>query len=177
MKIRSARETDLPDLLDIHNYAVRNLAAAWTEHEDTLEDRAAWLKGRQDEGLPVLVAVDEQDRFLGFGTYGSFRSRSGYRLTVEHSIYVQPDVQARGIGKMLLQALIDDARKQGFHVMVGAVDSDNEQSLKFHEKMGFEISSRLPEIGTKFGRWLDLYFVLLILNEDAAPPSELPGYS
>ncbi|NVK35754.1 MAG: N-acetyltransferase family protein [Rhodobacteraceae bacterium] len=174
MHLRPATEADLPDLLEIHNFAVRNLAAAWTEHEDTLEDRRAWLKQRQGADLPVLLAIDDEGRFLGYGTYGSFRGRSGYNLTVEHSIYVRSDVQSKGVGRLLLETLIADAREKGYHVMIGAVDSDNEQSLKFHQKLGFEVSSKLPQIGTKFGRWLDLYFVILILNDDDAPPSILP---
>lgn len=175
LTIRSATLEDVPVLLEIHNFAVCNLTAAWTEIQDTLQDREAWLKDRQKAGLPVFVAVDNgTGKVIGFGTYGPFRARSGYRLTAEHSIYVCPEGQRSGVGKALLERLIASARDEGYHVLIGAVDGENEKSIAFHRKMGFEISSLLPQIGTKFGRWLDLHFATLVLNDTPAPASSLP---
>ena len=174
MQLRLATPDDVPALLEIHNYAVRNLTAAWTETEDSFQDRATWLEGRQRDGLPVLVAEDERGQVVGFGSYGTFRARSGYRLTAEHSIYVSPEGQGLGVGRALMEALIKEARAAGYHVLVGAVDGENAASLAFHKKLGFDVSCKLPQIGTKFGRWLDLYLVTLVLNDEPAPPSSLP---
>lgn len=170
MIIRSATEKDLPALLDLHNHAVRNLTAAWTDTEDTLEDRRAWLMAREAAGFPVFVAIDDDGVVLGFATYGSFRDRSGYRATVEHSIYITDKAKGVGVGTALMSRLIEQARVDGHHVMVGAVDGENEASLAFHAKLGFEVSCRLPQVGQKFGRWLDLYLVTLVLDDKAAPP-------
>ncbi|WP_417688126.1 GNAT family N-acetyltransferase [Roseibium sp.] len=175
MKLRTAATKDLPALLQIHNHAVRNLTAAWTEQEETVEERAIWLEGRGRDGFPVIVAVDDEDDVLGFGSFGPFRARPGYRKTVEHSIYVRSGAQGVGTGAALMQKLIELARADGYHVMVGAVDAENETSLKFHRKLGFDVSCKLPQVGTKFGRWLDLYMVTLVLNDDPAPPSMLPS--
>ncbi|SHL34346.1 GNAT family N-acetyltransferase [Roseibium suaedae] len=175
LTIRPAVLEDVPALLEIHNFAVCNLTAAWTEIQDSLQDRETWLKDRQKAGLPVFVAVEgNAGKVIGFGTYGPFRARSGYRLTAEHSIYVCPDGQRSGVGRALLERLITSARGEGYHVLIGAVDGENEKSIAFHRKMGFEISSLLPQIGTKFGRWLDLHFATLVLNDAPAPASSLP---
>ncbi|WP_289035382.1 GNAT family N-acetyltransferase [uncultured Roseibium sp.] len=169
MLLRHAVPEDLPGLLDIHNHAVRNLTAAWTDEVDTLEDRKNWLDKRRSDGEPVFVSVDEQGQVLGYGYYGSFRTRSGYRHTVEHSIYVAEGAQGKGVGSALLTRLIEEARQAGYHVLVGAVDGENKGSLAFHEKHGFETSVRLPQVGTKFGRWLDLFLVTLVLDDNATP--------
>lgn len=171
MHLRPAEDRDLPALLAIHNHAVRELTAAWTTIEDTLDDRRLWLEGRRADGLPVLVAVDEADQVLGYGTYGAFRARPGYRLTAEHSVYVATQAQGRGIGKTLMLALIDRARAEGYHVLVGAVDSSNEASLALHASLGFDVSCRLPQVGHKFGRWLDLVLASLVLDDRELPPA------
>lgn len=172
MHIRNATEEDLPGVLEIHNHAVRTLTAAWTTQEDSLEDRMAWLTSRQNDGYPVFVAVADDGEVLAFGTYGSFRARSGYRLTVEHSIYVKDGAKGKGLGRRLIERLIAQARADGYHAMVGAVDGQNEASLAFHKKLGFQASCLMPQVGMKFGRWLDLYLVTLLLDDRPVPPEE-----
>ncbi|MBS8262436.1 N-acetyltransferase [Roseibium polysiphoniae] len=169
MQLRQALPEDLPALLEIHNHAVRNLTAAWTDQQDTLEDRRRWLEERERDGLPVFVALDGQMQVLGYGSFGTFRARPGYRHTAEHTIYVAEGAQGKGVGSALLKRLIERARRDGFHVLVGAVDGENKGSLAFHQKHGFETSACLPQVGTKFGRWLDLYFVTLVLDDRASP--------
>ncbi len=168
MTIRHATEADVPGILDIHNDAIRRLDAIWTEAEETLEDRRAWLKERQEKGFAVFVA-EEGGTVLGHASYGTYRSRSGYNKTVEHSIYLRKEAQGRGIGKALMQALIDDARARGFHLMVAVIDAKNAGSIAFHERFGFEMAGILPQAGHKFGRWLDQVYMYLILNSDPAP--------
>ncbi len=170
--LRSATQEDLPALLTIHNHAVENLLAAWTTKTETLEQRAEWLKERQQAGLPVIVAEDDYGNVIGYGSYGPFRYREGYRLTVEHSLYVTENARGSGVGRALLERLIHLAREAGYHVLVGGVDGENEASLALHEKCGFEITGRLPQVGQKFGRWLDLVFVSLVLDEREVPPGD-----
>ena len=100
---------------------------------------------------------------LGYGSYGPFRAFDGYRLTVEHSIYVAESARRHGIGSALLQGLERDARRAGMHVMLGGIAADNEPSLRLHARHGFVETARMPEVGQKFGRWLDLVFMQKVL--------------
>jgi L-amino acid N-acyltransferase YncA len=170
MHIRSATFADLPALLDIHNDAVRTLKAIWTDKLDTLEDRRAWFDGRKAAGLPVIVAETEDGTIAGYGSYGPFRAKEGYRLTMEHSIYVAPGARGKGVGKALLVRLIEQARADGCHVLVGAVDGENAASVALHQTCGFEITGRLPQVGMKFGQWLDLLVMTRVLDDRPVPP-------
>jgi phosphinothricin acetyltransferase len=111
----------------------------------------------------VLVADDGERRILGFASYGEFRPRGGYRFTVEHSLYVDAAVRGQGIGSTLLAALIERAMDKDVHVIVGGIDADNAGSIRLHERFGFTITGRLPQVGRKFDRWLDLVFMQRIL--------------
>ena len=105
---------------------------------------------------------------VGYGSFGDFRPFEGYRFTVEHSVYVAEGVRRRGIASALLAALEERARDMGKHVMVGGIAADNEASLKLHARLGFVETGRMPEVGFKFGRWLDL---VLMQKRLAAPPA------
>ena len=170
MRLRDAEEADVSAILEISNHAVRCLAANWSETEETLDVRIAWFRAQKADGLPVIVAEDEQGQVVGYGYYGPFRSRSGYRLTIEHSVYVRSDFYGRGIGKALLAELIERARTAGYHLMIGVIDGDNAGSVALHEKCGFQTVGRIPQIGAKFGRWLDLVLMTLVLDDRPAPP-------
>ena len=168
--IRSARIEDLPQLLELHNDAVRRLDAIWTEIEDSLEDRRTWLRDRNTNNFPVLVAVDDDgETVLGYASYGSYRAKSGYRLTVEHSIYLRDSAQGKGTGKALMAALIEDAKSRGYHLMVGVIDARNASSIRFHEGFGFTHAGFLPQAGFKHGRWLDQVNMILLLNDNPPP--------
>lgn len=170
MSIRDATMADVAALLAIYNDAVRTLDAIWTEDEDDLSHRAAWLADRQRAGFPVLVATDAEGRVAGYGSYGSYRSKPGYRLTVEHSIYMAPHARGTGLGTQLMAALIARARDEGYHVMVAVIEAGNAGSIRFHERFGFSRVGHLPEVGFKFGRWLGEVQMVLRLDARAAPP-------
>jgi phosphinothricin acetyltransferase len=159
--IRPATEGDLPAILAIYNDAVMKTTAIWNEAPSDLSGRQVWFNARRQAGFPVLVA--DEGKVLGYGTFGEFRPFDGYRMTVEHSLYVLDEAQGRGIGRMLLAALIEEARRMGKRVMVGAIDGSNYASLALHETMGFEQTGRMPGVGEKFGKPLDLVLVQLTL--------------
>lgn len=171
MLIRPWQTSDLPQLLALHNDAVRRLDAIWTEIEDTLEERTAWAEARAAAGFPILVAVDDEESLLGYASYGTYRAKTGYRLTVEHSIYLWDKAQGKGVGKALMRALIQQARQDGLHAMIGVIDAKNAASIRFHEGFGFVHAGHLRQVGFKHGRWLDQVNMVLLLNEDAAPRS------
>ena len=162
-EIRAAGEEHLPGIMAIYNHAVENTTAIWNDAVADLENRRDWWRGRIDAGFPVLVAV-EGDAVLGYASYGPFRAFAGYRLTVEHSVYVAEAARRRGVGMALLRALEAEARRAYLHVMLGGIAADNEPSLALHRKLGFRETGRMPEVGRKFGRYLDLVFMQKILD-------------
>lgn len=164
--IRDARPADADGIAAIYNDAVEHTTAIWNEVVVDAENRRAWLTDRQAAGMPVLVAVDETDAVIGYSSYGPWRAFDGYRHTVEHSVYVRDDQRGRGLGEGLMRALIERARAGGIHVLVAAVEAGNTGSIALHEKLGFINTGTLSEVGTKFGRWLDLTFLQLILRDE-----------
>ncbi len=156
--IREAGESDLPAILEIHNDAVLNTTAIWSVHPVDLANRRAVLAERRAKRFPFLVAVEGQT-LLGYATFGDFRPHDGYFQTVEHSIYVHKDHQRKGVARALFPPLIAAAAALDKHAMVGGIDAANTGSIALHEQFGFEIVGRLPEVGYKFGRYLDLLFM------------------
>ena len=155
--IEDAREEDLPAITAILNHAAATSTASWHEYPKTDAEMAAWFSQRRRDY--VVLAARDASGLAGYASYGPFRVPSGYRLSAEHSIYVREDARGRGIGKALLAALIDRARAQGLHVLIGGIDSDNGLSIALHKAFGFEETGRLAEIGRKFDRWLTLVFL------------------
>jgi len=166
MQVHEAVVTDLPGILAIYNDAVLNTTAVWNETVVDLENRRAWLAERDRLGYPVLVAV-ENGEVLGYASFSDFRAWDGYRYTVEHSVYVRSDKRRLGIGRALLTPLVDWARELGKHVMVAGIEASNEASIRLHTRLGFKKVGQLEQVGTKFGRWLDLVFMQFTLNEPA----------
>jgi phosphinothricin acetyltransferase len=168
MQVRDATEADLPAILAIINEATLNTTAVWGIAPTTLEARHAWWKDRVDAGFPVLVASNGA-AVLGFASYGSFRPWEGYKHTVEHSVYVDAAARGKGVGRVLLSALIDHATAAGKHVMVAGIDASNTVSIRLHETLGFTGAGTLTQVGRKFDRWLDLLFMQRTLSSgDAA---------
>lgn len=167
MIVRAAVESDLPIILEIYNDAVLNTTAIWNETLVDIDNRKAWLLDRQSKSFPVLVSVNDEGHVTGYASFGDWRAFDGYRQTVEHSVYVHKTARGGGIGKVLMLALIEKARELGKHVMVAGIESGNEASIHLHERLGFQAVGYLPEVGTKFGKWLDLTFMQIVLDEVA----------
>lgn len=171
MIIREARDTDIAAITGIFNEWIPTRTITWREELATLEERSAWLDRQRDAGYPTIVA-EEEGEVLGYASYGSFRGEGkwpGYRQTVEHTVHVRSGHWRRGIGRALVEALIERARAAGIHVMIGAIDGDNLDSIRFHERLGFVVVGRLPQTGQKFGRWLDLVLMQRVLDSRDRP--------
>ncbi|KGD85861.1 acetyltransferase [Rhizobium sp. YS-1r] len=153
--VRDATEADLPTIMEIYNDAVANTTAIWNEVLVDLDNRKEWFAARRARGFPVLVA-EVGGKVAGYASYGDWRAFDGYRHTVEHSVYVHRDFRGSGIGRLLMQELIERAASNGVHVMIAAIESENAASIRLHEKLGFRVAGKFSEVGTKFGRWLDL---------------------
>ena len=161
--IRDAREGDLPGVLHIYNDIIASSTAIYIDEPSTLDERVAWWKGRVAAGYPVLVAEDAGG-VTGFASFGEFRGRPGYRFTAEHTVHVRADRRGQGIGRALVERLIDSAARSGRHVLIGGVDAENAASIRFHERLGFERVAHFKQVGFKFGRWLDLVFLQRYLS-------------
>ncbi len=162
--IRPVEDADLPAILEIVNDAILNSTAWYDERPRDLADQEAWLRAKQAAGWPVFVA-DREGAVIGFSTFDIFRARPAYRHTAEHSVYVSKSARGQGAGRLLLEAVVNEARSRKLHVLVGGVDSENTGSLAFHDAMGFAEVGRIPQVGHKFGRWLTLVFMHKIIGE------------
>ena len=168
MSIRFAGKEDRAAIAEIYNHAVLHTAAIWNDQTVDVDNRIAWFDARQLSGYPVLVS-EENGVVTGYASFGDWRNFDGFRHTVEHSVYVHPDHQGKGLGRALLSRLIEEARACGKHVMVAGIESQNQASLHLHETLGFRITAQMPQVGTKFGRWLDLTFMQLQLDDRCDP--------
>ena len=169
MRIRDARPDDDAAIASIYGPVVERTTASWSGTPVDAADRREWLAAKQAAGWPVIVAEDAAGQVLGFGALGAFRPSDGYRLTAEHSVYVRDGGRGAGVGDALLAELIRRARERALHVLVAAIDGANEGSIRFHERRGFVEVGRMPQVGAKFGRWLELVLLQLVLDERPAP--------
>ncbi len=160
--VRNATEEDLPAMLEIYNEIILNTLAVWHEEAHTLAMRKEWFALKKEQGFPVLVA-ESQGVILGFATIATFRPWSGFRFTVENSVYVRPENRGQGVAKLLLPALIDAAKQLNIHAIVAGIEATNDISIALHEKFGFIEVAHFKEVGFKFGRWMDLKFMQLTL--------------
>jgi phosphinothricin acetyltransferase len=161
--VRPATHADLPAILEIYNDAVLHTTASYDYEPRTLENRVAWFEDHQKSNYPVFVAVDEAGHAAGWSSLSRFHDRFGYRFTTENSVYVAADQRGKGIGKLLLAPLIESARTQGLHAIIAVIDAQNEASLRLHARFGFEKVGHFKQTGFKFGRWLDVVYMELIV--------------
>jgi len=129
----------------------------------------AWFEAKTSGQFPVIGFESDSGELLGFATYGTFRAYPAYKYTVEHSVYVAPQMRGQGLGKQLLAEIVSAANDAGMHAIIGAIDADNEASIALHKKAGFKLVGMLPEVGFKFGRWLNLVFYQLTFEGPLNP--------
>jgi len=161
MRVRQAIPADAGAIADIWNGYIRDTAVTFTDIEKTAPEVAADIAARQQDGL-YLVA-EEGGVVLGFATAGAFRGGPGYRHTLEITVHVAPNARGRGAGRALVTALEDAARKAGAHVLVAGVSGENPDAVAFHARLGFSEVGCMPQVGQKFGRWMDLVLMQKIL--------------
>lgn len=162
IKIRRYHINDAPVILEIINHAILTSTALYDYEPRTLSTQIAIFEDKLTKGFPIIVAVAGEN-VVGFGFYSEFRFREAYKFTVEHSVYASQNHIGKGIGKLLLQELITLAKAQQLHTMIGVIDAENESSIAFHKKFGFETVGVIKESGFKFDRWLHSVFVQKML--------------
>ncbi|MGK7652504.1 N-acetyltransferase family protein [Roseovarius sp. B08] len=165
MKVRAAEAGDAKALAGIVNHYIRETTVSFTEDEKTILEVALAVKTRDEAGHGFLVAEDEGG-LLGYATYGPFRSGSGYRETLEHTVLLHPGAERRGVGRTLMEALEDHAVRGGVHSLIGGISAENEGAIAFHRKIGFTEVGRVAQAGLKFGRRIDLFLMQKLLSPE-----------
>jgi len=165
MDIRDATLADIPEIQAIYAHHVLHGAGTFEEDPPSVEEITERFEKVRGRGWAWLVAADATG-VLGFAYYAQFRDRSAYRFTVENSIYVRDDVRGQGVGKALVQQLIDAATAHGFRQMIAVIgDSENVGSIGVHASLGFHHTGVLRSAGIKFGRWVDVVYMQRALGK------------
>jgi L-amino acid N-acyltransferase YncA len=166
-EIRAATAADLPAITEIYDHAVRHGTATFELIPPDLAEMTRRFAALIDAGFPYLVAALDS-RVVGYAYAGAYRPRPAYRFTVENSLYLQPAIHRRGIGLQLLQRLITESEQRGYRQMIAVIgDSANAASIGVHTKCGFQMIGTHPNVGLKFGRWLDTVMMQRALGDGA----------
>ena len=165
MHVRLAEPRDAESVRRIYNAEVVGSTATFDLRPRTPEEQAAWM-GDHRGTYPVVVAVDDGERVLGFGSLSTYRDRPSYATTVEDSVYVDAGHRGGGVGRALLEELVRLATLHGFHSMIARIGGDNTASIALHRACGFEEVGVEREIGRKFNRWLDVAVLQRMLGGD-----------
>jgi phosphinothricin acetyltransferase len=156
-------------ILHILNEAIATSTALYDYQPRTPGMMAGWFEAKRKGDYPVIGVEDPSGQLLGFASYGAFRAWPAYKYSVEHSVYVDSRFRGRGVGRLLLEKIVEAARTRDYHVLIGGIDRANKASIALHEKLGFVHCATIQQVGFKFGRWLDLSFYQLILPTPLHP--------
>jgi L-amino acid N-acyltransferase len=156
-------------ILDILNEAILTSTALYDYTPRTMDSVTAWFATKRAHQFPIIGLTDDTGSLLGFASFGTFRAFPAFKYSVEHSVYVHHEHRGRGLGAVLLRAIIAEAEKSQMHMLVGAIDADNKGSIALHQAFGFTHAGTVQEAGFKFGRWLDLAFYQKKLLTPRAP--------
>lgn len=162
MEVRLATLEDTEGIRAIYNREVLEGTATFDLRPRSPEEQRAWLTDRS--GAHAVVVAVEGREVLGFGSLSGYRDRPAYRTSVEDSVYVGAGHQGRGVGRAVLEALVDSATQRGFHTVLARITDGNEASVRLHERCGFTVVGVEREVGRKFSRWLDVVVMQRLLS-------------
>jgi L-amino acid N-acyltransferase YncA len=168
VSLRPARRSDAEAIRQIYNHEVLNTTATFDLVPRSLADQERWLADRSG-AFSAIVAVEHpgtpDEDVIGFASLSPYKERAAYRTSVEDSIYVRRDRTGRGIGRVLLTELLDQAELNGFHSVFARIEASGTASLVLHERCGFRLVGVERETGRKFNRWLDVALMQCLLHE------------
>lgn len=167
--VRCTYEKHAQDILEIFNEAIANSTALYDYYPRSMGSMQSWFLNKEQGDYPVIGLEDGLGKLVAIASYGTFRSWPAYKYSVEHSVYVHKDHRGKGLGSQIMQVLIAEAKVREVHTILAGIDSTNFGSIAMHERLGFKHVGTLPEVGFKFGRWLDLSFYQLLLETPANP--------
>ena len=160
--LRAANESHLVAINDIYNHYVLHSTCTYQEAIEPIKNRRHWLQ-HHGEQHPIIVA-ELDNQVVGWGSLSPYHQRSAYRRTVENSVYVHHSFHRRGIGSLLLKELIKQARTLGHRAIIAGIDGEQTASVALHAAFDFQHAGRLKQVGFKFGRWLDVIYMELLLE-------------
>jgi phosphinothricin acetyltransferase len=166
--LRLASIADAEAIRAIYNHEVEHTTATFDLVPRSLADQQAWLAARSGAFATVVAADATTGEVLGFASLSPYRDRAAYRTSVEDSVYVRRDAHGRGIGRALLDRVLDVAEDSGFHAVMARIEASGAASRALHARCGFQLVGIEREIGRKFGRWLDVALMQCLLHERAA---------
>lgn len=161
--IRAATPDDIPGLVALMNHWIEQTTVTFNPVPKTDDDIARMIADKALLGQPLLVSETEGE-VAGYATYGQFRAGAGYAHAMEHSILLLPGQRARGLGRALMTVIEDHARAQGAHAMLAGISGENADGVAFHAALGYRQVAVVPQVGFKFGRWLDLVLMQKFLD-------------
>ena len=161
LKIRKAEIKDVPAITEIYNHAIIHTTSTFDTEIKTLENRLEWF--RQHSPKHSIIVAECEGDVAGWASLSKWSEKMAYDSSVENSLYVDEKYRGKGIGKKLLEAIIDEGRKNGFHTIIARISDGNEISLKMHYDLGFEMTGTLKEVGVKFGKLIDVYILQIYL--------------
>ena len=165
VRFRAARAADIVAINALYNYEIVHGVATWDEAEWPLARRVAWFEAHQGDAQPVFVAEAADGEVVGFSSLTLLSDKSGYRHTRENTVIVRPDWHGKGVGKALMVALLEDARRLGLRLIIASITSTNEASIGLHHSLGYEVVGELRNSGYKFGQWLSTTYMQLDLGD------------
>jgi L-amino acid N-acyltransferase YncA len=171
--LRVARREDCAAMSAIYNHYVEHDTCTYQTEPESLPERLAWFEGH-GPAHPIFVAESE-GRVVGWASLSPYNLRPGYRMTVEDSVYLDPTWRGRGLGTALLGKLIEAASACGHHTIIAVISAEQAPSVRLHQKFGFVSAGRLTQVGHKFGAWLDVVYLQLVLADAAPLPMPPPG--
>jgi len=171
MIVRPAVVGDVAAIMAFWNPQIRDTAITFSTVQKTEAGLSEEIAACEAEGRAFLLAETQGDA-IGLATYFPFRKGPGYAHTVEHTIVLAKDARGAGVGRALMTALEDHARGRGVHVLVAGVTGENVAGIAFHRALGFVEVGHMPQVGAKFGRWMDLVLLQKTLNGRADTPAQ-----
>ena len=163
VRIRRASEADAEAIRAIYNHEVEHETSTFDLVPRSLEDQLAWQRAR--DGAFCVYVAELDGEVVGFGALSPYKERAAYRTSVEDSVYVRRDVGRRGVGRVLLNHLLDSAADGGFHAVIARITTLSVGSIALHSALGFEPVGVEREIGRKFNKWLDVQIMECLLHE------------
>lgn len=157
LTIRTASIKDIDEITKIYNEAIKKTIATFDTEEKTIAERKKWFKEHGQKN-PLIVA-EENNIILGWAALSKYSTRCAYSDTAEISLYVKEEFQDKGIGKKLIENIVQEGEKAGLHVIIARITDGNEKSIYLHNSVGFEHVGIMKEVGRKFGKILDVYLM------------------
>ncbi len=163
VSVRRATRDDAEAIARIYNYEVENTTATLDLVPRSLADQTRWIEERS--GAFTAIVAEQEGEVVGFAALSAYKERAAYRGTVEDSVYVSREAHGRGVGRLLLSAVIDHADAAGFHVVMARIEATGLASRRLHEACGFGLVGVEREVGRKFNRWLDVAVYQLLMRD------------